>query len=244
VADGAVALAQYEALIAQLEELEPGDWLVVTECDPWTVHDIAAHIAGELVWTRNPLAYAQLVATWLRHYRGHSFLDGTNEAAVRARRDWTKDQLLDALRRDAPRAVAPGWARPLPLAGVANLPRYATFGYLADVVLARDCFVHRHDIARATGRTAGFDPSDTEVVAQVVADLQRAWRGPESTLRLNGSAGGTWRLGPSETADGPVAEMDAVEFLRHLSGRETDPNLFDQLPDKLQTALSAARITF
>lgn len=82
------------------------------------------------------------------------------------------------------------------------------------------------------------------MVSQVVADLQRAWRGPESTLRLNGAAGGTWRLGPSDTADGPVAEMDAVEFLRHLSGRETDPNLFDQLPDKLRTSLSAARITF
>ena len=244
MADDGVALAQRSALIAQLEALEPDDWLVVTECHPWTVRDIGAHIAGELVWTRNPLGYAQLVAGWLRHYRRRSFLDGTNEAALRVRRDWTTGQLLDVLRRDAPRAVAPAWARPLPLAGVANLPRYATFGYLADVVLARDCFVHRHDIARATGRTLGFDPSDTEVVAQVVRDLRRAWRGPEVTLRLTGPAGGTWRLGLGETADGPIAEVDAVEFLRHLSGRATDAHLFDQLPDRLRTALRTARVTF
>jgi uncharacterized protein (TIGR03083 family) len=244
VADGGVGLAQRSALIAQLEALEPGDWHVVTECDPWTVRDIAAHIAGELVWTRNPFAYATLVASWLRHYRGRSFLDGTNEAAVRARRDWTTGQLLDVLRRDAPRAVVPAWARPLPLAGVANLPRYATFGYLADVVLPRDCFMHRHDVARATGRAVAFDPSDTEVVAQVVRDLQRAWRGPALTLRLNGPAGGTWRLGAGDAAAGPIAELDAVEFLRQLSGRDTDPTLFDQLPDTLRNTLVAARITF
>ena len=130
-----VALAQRQALIRQLEPLEPHQWQLVTECAPWTVRDIAAHIAGTLSYTRNPLAYAGLVTGWLLHFRGRNFVDGTNEAAIRTYRRLSTDQLLEVLRRDTPRAVPPGWSRPLPLMGVASLPKYAPFGHLADVVL-------------------------------------------------------------------------------------------------------------
>jgi uncharacterized protein (TIGR03083 family) len=241
-----VALAQRRALIGQLERLGPDQWSVVTECRPWTVHDVAAHVAGELVYTRNPFAYVGLVGTWRRHYRGLSFLDGTNAAAVRARRDWTAAQLLDALRRDAPTAVPPGWARRIPLAGVAGLPRSATFGYLTDVVLPRDCFMHRHDIARATGRPVEPEPSDAEVVAQVVRDLGRSWTGPNLVLRLSGPGGGAWRMAASARLDDPTlaAEFDAAEFLRHLSGRAVDPSLFEHVPEACRTPLADARVTF
>jgi len=241
-----VSLAQRRALIGQLERLEPDQWLTVTECHPWTVHDVAAHVAGELVYTRNPFAYVGLGVTWLRRYRGLSFLDGTNEAAVQARRHWTTTQLLDALRRDSLRAIPPPWAPPIPLAGVAALPRYATFGYLTDVVLPRDCFMHRHDIARATGQTIEPDPSDAEVITQVVRDLGRRWTTQGLTLRLVGPSGGAWRLGAQRGtgAPGSVAELDATEFLRHLSGRVSDPQLFEQVPDEFRAPLAGARVTF
>lgn len=238
-----VALAQRAALVRQLEQLDPEQWLAVTECRPWTVRDIAAHIAGELGYTRNPFAYAGLTAGWLLHYRDRGFLDGTNEAAVRARRDWTPRRLLDTLRRDAPLAVPPQWARPLPLGGVAGLPRDATFGYLTDVVLPRDCWMHRKDIARATGTTADPDPSDGEVVAQVVRDLGRHWLGPDAVLHLTGTGGGTWLLGTSPQA-ALVADVDATEFLRLLSGRTSDPHLLDSVPQPLADWLARARVTF
>lgn len=241
-----VALAQRNALIGQLERLRPDQWSAVTECRPWTVHDVAAHIAGELVYTRNPFAYVGLVASWLKHDRGRSFLDGTNEAAVRARRDWTSTELLDALRRDAPMAVPPRWARRIPLAGVAALPRSATFGYLADVVLPRDCLMHRHGIARATGEPVEPEPSDTEVVTQVVRDLARKWKGPAFALRLVGPAGGSWQMGTrtDPAIPGPIAQLDATEFLRHVSGRATDRHLFAEVPDECRDLLADARVTF
>ncbi len=241
-----VALSQRSALVRQLEQLDPQQWLAVTECRPWRVRDIAAHVAGELVYTRNPFAYASLVAGWLRHYRDRSFLDGTNEVAVRARRDWTTAEILDALRRDAPRAVPPRWARPLPLGGVAALPPDATFGYLTDVVLPRDCWMHRQDIARATGVVAEPVPSDTEVVAQVVRDLDRHWDGPDAVLVLTGPSGGAWILGTSRPAPGstPVARVDAAEFLRALSGRASDPQLFASILQPLAGRLAGARVTF
>ena len=149
-----------------------------------------AHIAGTLSDTRNPLAYAGLVTGWLLHFRGRNFVDGTNEAAIRTYRRLSTDQLLEVLRRDTPRAVPPGWSRPLPLMGVASLPKYATFGHLADVVLPRDCFMHRYDIGRATGVDVPRDPTDADVVAQVVRDLGPAWTGPAFVLRLSGTGGG------------------------------------------------------
>ncbi|MFT4109676.1 maleylpyruvate isomerase family mycothiol-dependent enzyme [Propionicimonas sp.] len=238
-----VALAQRRALIAQLEQLAPGQWDAATECVPWRVRDIAAHIAGELVYIRNPLAYVSLTTSWLVHDRGRTFLDGTNQAALRARAGWTPMQLLDALRRDTPRAVPPVWARRIPLAGVAGLPGKATFGYLADVVLPRDCWMHRHDIGRATGSVVTQDPSDAEVVAQVVRALGLRWDGPAAVLTLTGPAGGAWLLGDRAPAPTEVT-ADAVEFLRHLSGRVVDPGLFEGVAEPLADRLARARVTF
>lgn len=240
-----VAQAQCGALVRQLEALTPEQWGMVTECAPWTVREVAAHVDGALGYVRNPLQYAALVVGWLRWYRGRSFLDGTNEAAIRARRDLTTGQLLEALRRDSARAVPPRWARPIPLTGVADLPRYATFGYLTDVVLPRDCYMHRHDIAEAAGQAPETDDSDAEVVAQVVRDLGRQWKGTALTLRLVGPSGGTWQLGPAGVAGGDRAvELDAVEFMKHLSGRRGDPDLFDAVPDELRAPLVNSRVTF
>ncbi|MGZ4616293.1 MAG: hypothetical protein ACXV4A_12115, partial [Actinomycetes bacterium] len=52
----------------------------------------------------------------------------------------------------------------------------------------------------------------------LVADIASEWaqrHGQPYTLRLAGPAGGEW----SRPGDGPVVEMDAVEFCRALSGR-------------------------
>lgn len=237
-----VALAQRQALIRQLEPLEPHQWQLVTECAPWTVRDIAAHIAGTLSYTRNPLAYAGLVTGWLLHFRGRNFVDGTNEAAIRTYRRLSTDQLLEVLRRDTPRAVPPGWSRPLPLMGVASLPKYATFGHLADVVLPRDCFMHRYDIGRATGVDVPRDPTDADVVAQVVRDLGLAWTGPASVLRLSGTGGGEWQVRAGTPDDAALVTLDSVDYLRHLSGRAVSPDLFAGTPESVRGQLRDARV--
>lgn len=90
-----------------------------------------------------------------------------------------------------------------------------SFGFLIDVVLTRDTWMHRVDIARAAGQepelTAGHD-------GVLVADVVAEWatrHGQPCMLTLTGPAGGSWSWG----AGGPKLQLDAVEFCRLLSGR-------------------------
>src|SRR6266511_3884638 len=68
-------------------------------------------------------------------------------------------------------------------------------GYVLDVLGLRDLWMHRVDLARATGRPLALGAHDRVVVAQVIADLGWAWEGPPVLLELTGRAGGRWTLG-------------------------------------------------
>jgi len=98
-----------------------------------------------------------------------------------------------------------------------------TFGYLVDVILTRDPWMHRMDIAAATGTplwlTAGHD-------GVIVADVVAEWagrHGKDFELTLTGPAGGTWRSG----ANGPSWTLDAVDFCRAISRRPASLTLDD-----------------
>jgi hypothetical protein len=90
-----------------------------------------------------------------------------------------------------------------------------SIGKLVDHILTRDTWMHRLDIARATGRhfvlTTGHDG---RFVATIVADLASGWDRP-FTLELSGPAGGTYVKGEG----GETFRLDAVEFCRAVSGR-------------------------
>jgi hypothetical protein len=95
--------------------------------------------------------------------------------------------------------------------------------YLLDVLGLRDPWMHRVDIARATGRPLLLGAHDHVIITQVITDLGQAWDGPPGLLELTGPAGGRWTLG-----DGPPAatiQADAVDYLRTLSGRNDHPDL-------------------
>jgi hypothetical protein len=90
-----------------------------------------------------------------------------------------------------------------------------SLGYVTDVILTRDPWMHRLDLARATGR----DPVHTAdhdgvIVADVVAEWARR-HGRPYRLELTGPAGGSWSSG----AGGQEIVMDAADFCRVLSGR-------------------------
>ena len=128
---------------------------------------------------------------------------------------------------------------PVPVGG---LPPHADVAYLVDVILARDAWLHRYDIARATGGSVDPDPTSAEVIAQVVRDLALAWQGPDVVLDLTGPEGGTWLVGTNP--DAPVVTLPAVEFLRHLSGRVVPADLLAGVPDAARPTLASARVTF
>jgi hypothetical protein len=97
-----------------------------------------------------------------------------------------------------------------------DLERWST-GYLVEVILTRDTWMHRMDIARATGRPTELTADhDGRIVADVVDEWSDRHRQP-FRLELTGPAGG--RFGDADTD--PLV-MDAVDFCRVLSGRLPD----------------------
>src|SRR2546430_1119880 len=80
-------------------------------------------------------------------------------------------------------------------------------GSLMDVIHTRDCWMHRIDISRATGRDLVLTPEhDGRFVADVVGEWARR-HGEPFTLTLTGPAGGTYVAGDG----GGHIELDAVE---------------------------------
>jgi hypothetical protein len=108
-------------------------------------------------------------------------------------------------------------------------------GYFVDVIVARDTWMHRIELSRATGRPFEVDDHDFEIVGQVVRDLDRAWRRPPLRLELTGPAGGTWQIGGSAPVESVTA--DTLALMLHLSGR-------DGVDLPKDSPLSAARVVF
>lgn len=110
------------------------------------------------------------------------------------------------------RLPAPLRALPVPLGpplGVRPL------GYLTDRVYTRDAWMHRIDIARATGRAPVVTAEhDGALVADAVAEWA-ATHGQPFRLRLTGPAGGSWSAG----VEGELIALDAIELCRRLAGR-------------------------
>ena len=94
-------------------------------------------------------------------------------------------------------------------------PETWKMGYLFDVILTRDPWMHRSDLAEATGRPMRLDAGhDGRIVADAVAEWASR-HGRPFVLELTGPAGGTFVQGEG----GEHLTLDAVAFCRILSGR-------------------------
>jgi uncharacterized protein (TIGR03083 family) len=142
-----------------------------------------------------------------------------NEVQVRERADASPDRLRADLADAGARGVRRRRRLPAPLRAIRIPfgPPLGTrpLGYLMDRIYTRDAWLHRVDIARATGRDTRITPDhDGRLVADVVAEWARD-HGQPYRLTLTGPAGGTWSSG----SRGEEIALDAVEFCRILSGR-------------------------
>lgn len=91
-----------------------------------------------------------------------------------------------------------------------------SLGYLNDVILTRDTWLHLIDLHRAIGT---FPPLTADHDGRIVADVVVEWarrHGQQFVLTLTGPAGGTYA---SIASAGAALTLDAVEFCRILSGR-------------------------
>lgn len=220
--DEAMRLARTDVqkLIAELRALSPQDWSKPTDCDRWTVEDVVAHLTGMCndLQTLKAMFAAQKAGKTVAKELGLRNFDGWTEHQVRANRGADARATLAAYEEASSRLLA---RRANAGAAVRQVrfpqPPFGlwSYGYLMDDILTRDTWMHRADIAKATGKPMDLTPAhDGRFVANIVAELAKRWKKP-FVLELSGPAGGTYVHGEA----GQTFSMDAVDLCRILSGR-------------------------
>jgi uncharacterized protein (TIGR03083 family) len=219
--------AENARLLAQLRGLSDDQWEAATDCARWSVRDVVVHLVASAQAQANPVEFARQVLVGRRltaEIGGEHWVDGLNEAQLRARADWTPESLPGRWQRSAAAALKARRRMPAPLRALPVLPigtglgvhiGWQPIGYLFDMGFTRDVWMHRMDVARA----AGIEPDlsaehDGRIVEDIVAEWSRRHGQPYS-LTLTGPAGGAFHA----AGGGTPQVVDAIEFARVLSGR-------------------------
>jgi uncharacterized protein (TIGR03083 family) len=229
----AMASVELARFLALLETLTPEGWERPTDCGLWNVRQSVAHQAGVALRYTSWANFRRLFdRSRVRPYfdRGMSQLDAMNQVEVDEREGRSTAELLAELRAAGPRAVdvrrrVPSAVRALRFKPGSGIPGWWSVGYFLDVIVPRDIWSHRLDVARATGRPMELTPGhDGRMTALVVRELAPRL-GPEAVVyELGGPAGGTWRIG----GGAPVAtiRMEALDFHRVASERLSPADAF------------------
>lgn len=228
----ALAKTEYARLADQLRSLAAGDWSRPTDCPAWDVRAVAGHSAGMLATFTGyrTLMSTMSAATKAAKRSGGPMIDALTAKQVADHAGLSTTELIDKIDAVGPRAARwratrPGLFRRMPMKEeVGGKQETWRMSYLLEVILTRDPWMHRVDIARATGTEMRLTADhDGRIVADVVAEWARRHRAP-FTLTLTGPAGGTYSAGDG----GEHLTIDAVEFCRTLSGRATGTGLLTQ----------------
>jgi uncharacterized protein (TIGR03083 family) len=225
--DRAMMLAREELnrFLALLKTLGEEDWERPTRCTLWNVRQTVAHLAGMAAAYASFAEFRRQGSGRLQRpyrQRGLDKLAAQNQIAVDDRAVATPEDLQAELRRVGPSAIAfrarlPGPVRAirLPLGLAFPLGRtWVSLGYMSDVILTRDMWMHRLDIALATGKemvlTAEHDGSITALVARDLARLLGPTLPRAVRVDLTGPAGGVFTVGRGEPA--ATIGIDACDF--------------------------------
>ncbi|MDT7538430.1 MAG: hypothetical protein QOI82_2015 [Actinomycetota bacterium] len=226
-----LAADENDRFLGQLRRLAPAHWARPTDCPDWDVKSLVGHVVG----------MAEMAASFPEQMRqmraagkaGGVFLDALTALQVAKHAGDTPEQVVARYAVIGPKAAkgrrrTPGFVRrrtmPQPQT-VGGVDEKWTLGFLVDVVLTRDTWMHRIDVARAVGQEPELTAEHDGVL---VADVAAEWAGRHGqpcTLTLTGPAGGSWTFGTG----GPEITEDAVEFCRGLSGRGA-PALGTEVP--------------
>ena len=218
-----LAATEYARFLDVLRSLSPQDWTTPTCNTGWNVRDLAGHVTG---MTHMSASLREQVGQMRVAQKRSSglFIDALTAEQVKRTAHLDPASLVGQFAELGPRAArgrrrTPSFVRrrTMPERFLINGPEPEawTFGYLVDVILTRDTWMHRSDIALATGKPMTLTADhDGVLVADVVRDWE-ARHGEAYSLTLTGPAGGTWSSGNG----GPSYELDAIEYCRILSGR-------------------------
>ncbi|MBK8023332.1 MAG: maleylpyruvate isomerase family mycothiol-dependent enzyme [Chloroflexi bacterium] len=249
-----LARVELERFLALIETLTPEDLAQPTDCALWSVKDIIAHQGAHVLGLTsaretlmdqfNPLKFRDYSA------RGMNLLDAANQRMVDQRARWSLAELIAEIRDNMERSLAGRQRFPAVLRWMRMMaPGYDqpfTVAELIDSIYTRDMWMHRADIARATGREMiQTAEHDGRIVALVVRDVDRRYKaklgGRAVTLHLTGKAGGEWTAGGDRPAEAALT-MEVLEFNRLASGRIPTQQVLDQGLAKIDGDKDLARL--
>ena len=219
-----LASTEYARMASQLRSLVQGDWAKNTDCPLWDVRALVGHNVGMMTTFTGfrRLFGAMGAATKTAKRSGGQMIDALTAQQVADHADRSTDELIASVDDTGPRAArwrakAPWLFRQMPMKQeVGGKAETWRMSFLLDTILTRDPWMHRIDIARATGCDLELTAEhDGRIVADVVADLARRYDKP-FTLTLTGPAGGEFIAGDGS---GDHVTIDAIELCRVLSGR-------------------------
>jgi uncharacterized protein (TIGR03083 family) len=229
----ALARTEYARLVEQLRSLSADDWAKPTDCPLWDVRAMSGHSVGMLsdFTSFGSLMRRMRSATKAAKQAGGPMVDSMTAQQVADNAHLTPTELIARAEHNGPRAArwrakAPRPFRAMPMKQeVGDQTETWRMGYLLDTILTRDPWMHRVDIARATGRDLVLTPDhDGRIVAGVVAEWAER-HGQPFTLTLTGPAGGDFVAGDGT---GEQITIDAVEYCRTLAGRAPGTGLLTQ----------------
>jgi uncharacterized protein (TIGR03083 family) len=193
-----------------------------TDCPGWDVRTMALHVLGSADAQASVPQFVHQLRRGVplnKEIDSHHWVDGMNELQIRERSNLSNDELVAQLAAVGTKAVKGRWRTPPPMRYV-PIPfgppiGWAPLKYLLDVGFTRDVWAHRIDICAATAREMHATAEhDGRLVADIVAEWS-ALHGEPFELVLEGPAGGKY----SQGVDGERVEINALEFIRVLSGR-------------------------
>lgn len=225
-----LAAAEYSQVVSLFHSLSPQQWPLPTECPGWDVRAIAGHILGMAQMVASVPEMVRQQTGSQRHAKktGAATIDTLTALQVAKNAGLSTTEIVEQMRLAGPKAAhnrrrTPALIRNRKMPEIqdtGSVKEWWTFGYLFDIILTRDPFMHRIDISRATGHPLQVTAEHEGVL---VDDVVREWAGRHGqpfSLHLTGPAGGTW----GNDGDEPIT-LDAVEFCRVVSGRSAGTGL-------------------
>ena len=221
----ALAEQEYRRLHDLLVTLDADDWSRPTDCSEWDVRQVVAHLVGAAEGTASVREGVRQLRRGPRLRPGAPSVDGINALQVQERAHVAPERLVSELDDAGVRGVRARRRLPAPVRAL-RVPfgpplGVRSVGYLMDCIYTRDAWMHRADLARATGRrlvlTADHD-------GRLVDDVVHEWAAVHDQpfqLTLTGPAGGSWSRGTG----GEPLELDAIDFCRGVSGRAAGEGL-------------------
>jgi uncharacterized protein (TIGR03083 family) len=221
-----LALEEFRRYAALCASLRPEEWAAPTDCSLWDVRKMSLHVLGAADAQAKVKEFFHQFTKGVRLNKeleeSHHFVDGINELQIREREHLTSGDLVVQLQAVGPPAVKGRWGTPPPMRylpiNFGSPIGWKPLKYLLDVGFTRDVFAHRVDICAALDRDMELTPTHD---GRLVADMVAEWGDLHDLsyeLVLTGPAGGTFTRG----TEGTPAELDAIEFVRVISGRRPD----------------------